>query len=193
LYNCLLFKKINITGIYKDRIIGLLFLGAFLCYGIGRNLFESQNNSEQLLGSLLIIINSIFVICIGILLRKTIKSYQPLVANIYLFTRIIEALALSSIIINLIPTVNISYYLGYHIAMLSLGIGSIPMCYILYKNNIVANWLAIWGITGYSLLSLGFLMELFGIKWSMYLLIIGGLWEITFAVRLIARIEKSSK
>ncbi len=183
----------NTTRIYKDRIIGLLFLGAFLCYGIGRNLFESQNNSEQLLGSLLIIINSIFVICIGILLRKTIKSYQPLVANIYLFTRIIEALALSSIIINLIPTVNISYYLGYHIAMLSLGIGSIPMCYILYKNNIVANWLAIWGITGYSLLSLGFLMELFGIKWSMYLLIIGGLWEITFAVRLIARIEKSSK
>ncbi len=183
----------NTTRIYKDRIIGLLFLGAFLCYGIGRNLFESQNSSEQLIGSFLIIINSIFVICIGILLRKTLKLYQPLVANTYLFTRIIEALALSSIIINLIPTVNTSFDLGYHIAMLFLGIGSIPMCYVLYKNNIVANWLAIWGIIGYSLLSLGFLMELFGNEWSMYLLIIGGLWEITFAVRLIAKVEKSSK
>ena len=178
----------NTTRIYKDRIIGLLFLGAFLCYGIGRNLFESQNNSEQLTGSFLIIINSIFVIYIGIFLRKTIKSYHFLVANIYLFTRIIEAIALSSILVNLIPTVNISYDLGYHIAMFSLGVGSIPMCYVLYKNNIVVNWLAIWGIIGYSLLSLGFLMELFGNEWSMYLLIIGGLWEIIFAVRLIARV-----
>ena len=178
----------NITRIYKDRIIGLLFLGAFLSYGIGRNLFESQNNSEQLTGSFLIIINSIFVIYIGIFLRKTIKSYNFLVANTYLFTRIIEAIALSSILMNLIPTVNISYDLGYHIAMFSLGVGSIPMCYVLYKNNIIVNWLAIWGIIGYSLLSLGFLMELFGNEWSMYLLIIGGLWEIIFAVRLIARV-----
>ena len=75
--------------------------------------------------------------------------------------------------------------------MLSLGIGSIPMCFVLYKNNIVASWLAIWGIIGYSLLFLGFLLELFGIEWSMYLLIIGGLWEIIFAVRLIFRLEKS--
>ena len=88
--------------------------------------------------------------------KKTIKSYQSLIANIYLFTRIIEAFALSSIVINLIPTINISYDLGYHIAMLSLGIGSIPMCYVLYKNKLVLNWLAIWGIIGYSLLSLGF-------------------------------------
>jgi len=77
--------------------------------------------------------------------------------------------------------------------MLSLGIGSIPMCYVLYKNNLVANCIAIWGIIGYSLLSLGFLMEFFGNQWSNYLLIIGGLWEMTFVVRLIARVERSSK
>ena len=77
--------------------------------------------------------------------------------------------------------------------MLSLGIGSIPMCYVLYKNKLVLNWLAIWGIIGYSLLSLGFLMEFFGNQWSNYLLIMGGLWEMTFAVRLIARVERSSK
>ena len=181
------------SRIYKGRIIGLLFLGAFLCYGIGRNLFESQNNAEQLIGSCLIILNSIFVIYIGLLIREVIKSYHSLVANVYLLTRIIEALALSSILINLISTINTSYDLGYHIAMLSLGIGSTPMCYVLYKNNIVVNWLAIWGLVGYSLLSLGFLMELFGNEWSMNLLIIGGLWEITFAVRLITMLEKKWK
>ena len=68
----------NTTGIYKDRIIGLLFLGAFLCYGIGRNLFESQNNSEQLIGGFLIILNSFFVISIGILLKKQLNHVNPL-------------------------------------------------------------------------------------------------------------------
>ena len=183
----------NTKKIHKDRIIGLLFIGAFLCYGIGRNFFESQNNSEQLIGGFLILINSIFVIYIGIFLSKTIKPFHSLVANTYLFTRIIEAIALSSILLNLILNTKISYDLGYHIAMLSLGIGSIPMCFVLYKNNIVASWLAIWGIIGYSLLFLGFLLELFGIEWSMYLLIIGGLWEIIFAVRLIFRLEKKFK
>ena len=72
----------NTTKIYKDRIIGLLFLGAFLFYSIGRNLFESQNNSEQIIGSFLIILNSIVVVYIGIFLRETIKSYHSPTANI---------------------------------------------------------------------------------------------------------------
>ena len=48
----------NTKRIHKDRIIWLLFICAFLCYGIGRNFFESQNNSEQLIGGFLILINS---------------------------------------------------------------------------------------------------------------------------------------
>ena len=48
------------------------------------------------------------------------------------------------------------------------------------------------GLIGYSLLSIGFLMEFFG-KLMYLQLIIGGLWEITFGIRLIARLEKSSK
>jgi len=46
----------NATRIYKDRIIVLLFLGGFF-YAIGRDLFESQNNSEQVIGSLLKLIS----------------------------------------------------------------------------------------------------------------------------------------
>ena len=43
-----------------------------------------------------------------------------------------------------------------------------------------------------ALLALWELLELFGIEWSMYLLIIGGLWEIIFAVRLILRLDKKA-
>ena len=64
---------------FNARIIGIFFLLAFLAYGFGRPLFESINNSEKCLGVLLIIANSIMVLFIGILLRKTLKLYNPTV------------------------------------------------------------------------------------------------------------------
>ena len=101
---------------------------------------------------MLIIANSVIVLFIGILLRKTLKLYNPLVGNIYLFTRIFEALVLSTIFIN----ETVSDDLEYVIAMLILGIGSIPMCLTLYKHKISPAWLAIWGAIGYAVLLLAF-------------------------------------
>ena len=78
-------------------------------------------------------------------------------------------------------------------AMLVLGIGSIPMCLALLKHKITPSWLAIWGVIGYAVFAFGFLMELFGKEWSMYLLAPGGLWEVTFAIWLIVRGSKIVK
>ena len=93
--------------------------------------------------------------------------------------RIFEAIALASVILNLIPQFNIPLDYGYFLAMFVLGLGSIPMCWILFKHRITPKWLAIWGAIGYAVFALGFLMELFGKHWSMYLLSFGGLWELT--------------
>ncbi len=71
--------------------------------------------------------------------------------------------------------------------MIVLGIGSIPMCFIFLKHRVIPKWLAIWGIIGYAVFAFGFLMELFGNKWSMYLLGLGGLWEIFFSIWLIIK------
>ena len=177
----------NKTEIYQARVIGSFFLLAFLAYGLGRHFFESQIISEKYLGSTLIITNSIMVIFIGILFRKTLKEYNILVANIYLFTRIFEAVALASIVLSLIPNFNISEDNGYFLAMLILGLGSIPMCWTLYKQAITPSWLAIWGLIGYAVFAFGFLVEFFGKEWSMYLLALGGLWEIIFAIWLIVK------
>ena len=54
--------------IQKARIIGSFFLLAFLLYGIGRNIFESEILAEKYAGALLIIGNSIIVLLIGIFL-----------------------------------------------------------------------------------------------------------------------------
>ena len=175
--------KGNSVTVFNARLIGAFFLLAFLAYGIGRQLFESTDDPEKYIGASLIIANSVMVLCIGILLRKTLKLYNPTVGNIYLFTRIFEALALSTILLN----GNVSNDLGYFLAMLVLGIGSIPMCLTLLKHKITPSWLAIWGATGYAVFAFGFLLELFGKEWSSYFLAPGGLWEVTFAIWLIVR------
>lgn len=175
----------------KSRVIGVLFLLAFLFYGIGRSLFESELEAQKHIGAVLIVINSVAVFFIGFFLRKTIIKFNVLIGNCYFLSRIIEALALSSILLNLIPAISISLDYGYFIAMLFLGIGSIPMCYICYKHNLLPKWLALWGLIGYTVMAFGFLMELFGREWSMYLLILAGFWEVTFAIWLIIRKEQN--
>jgi len=179
--------------IYKARTIGSFFLMAFLVYGLGRHFFASDTSSEKYIGIFLIITNSIIVLLIGILFRRTLKQFSVLVSNIYLFTRVFESVALASIVLSLIPAINISEDQGYFLAMLILGLGSIPMCLNLYKHNIAPNWLTIWGVIGYAFLAFGFLMEVFGLQWSMYLLTVGGLWEITFAIWLIIKGGQNEK
>jgi hypothetical protein len=178
-------NKNTSSGIYKARTIGSFFLLAFLAYGFGRYLFESTDNTEKYLGALLIITNSVMVLFIGILFRKTLNQYNSLVGNVYLYTRVFEALALASLVLTLFLKGNISDDLGYFLAMLVLGLGSIPMCLTLHKHKITPSWLAIWGLVGYAIFSFGFLMELFGKEWSMNLIGLAGLWEITFAIWLI--------
>ncbi|MFK8046048.1 MAG: DUF4386 domain-containing protein [Crocinitomicaceae bacterium] len=180
----------TLNQVNKARIVGALFLLAFLFYGIGRNLFESEVVSQKYLGTSMIVINSIIVVFIGALLRKTTIKFNIFVGNLYLFSRVIEAIGLLSIVLSLFTVMSFSLDYGYFIAMLSLGIGSIPLCYVFYKNDITPKWLTMWGIIGYTFFTFGFLMELFGKEWSMYLLILGGLWEVTFAIWLILKREK---
>jgi hypothetical protein len=181
-------NKLSVVEINDATIIGLLFLIAFPAYGFGQYYFENENTKT--IGMLLMLINSIVVISIGFLLVKTIYQFRPNIALVYLFTRIYGGLLLAGPVLNFLTEIRIFSGLVYSIAMLALGLGSVPMCLTLFKYRITPSWLAIWGIVGYALLAFGFLMELMNLKWSMYLGPLGGLWEITFGVWLIT-IKKS--
>ena len=136
-------KSKHLIQIRQARIIGTFFLLAFLLYGIGRNQFEGEQLVQKYIGASLIVSNSIVVLLIGIFLRRTLLKYNPIVGNSYLFSRVVEAIALMSIVLNLIPEISISMDYGYFIAMIVLGLGSIPMCYTLYKNKLIPVWLGI--------------------------------------------------
>ena len=183
----------NSTKIYKSNWIGIFFLLAFIAYGFGRSFSERENTTEQYIGAILILLNTIMVLFIGVWFKKTLRQYNEMVGNIYFLTRLLEAIALGSITLNLITTINVSNDLGYFLAMVILGIGSIPMCILLYKHEIAPKWLAMWGVTGYVIFAFGFIMELIGKNWSMYLLGLAALWEITFAIWLIIKGENEKR
>lgn len=180
--------KITATSkIYKAKWIGSFFLLAFLAYGLGRSFFENDDLTEKYIGAFLILANSIIVLIIGLFLRKTLQQYNALVANSYFLTRVFESIALASVTLSLVSSLPVSSDLGYFLAMFALGLGSIPMCVVLYRHKLLPKWLALWGVSGYAIFSFGFFMELIGENWSMYLLVPGGLWEITFALWLIIK------
>ena len=184
-------KNNNIQIEIKNaKIIGAFFLLIFLAYGFGQYYFKSDVLFIKYIGAILILLNSTMVLLIGILFRKTLLQYNATVGNVYLFTRIFEAIALAIVVLKLFFKVNISDDFGYFLAMLVLGVGSIPMCLTLYKHQISPTWLALWGVIGYTIFAFGFLMELFNKEWSMYLLIFAGLWEITFGLWLLIRKRK---
>src|SRR6185312_10682842 len=77
---------------------------------------------------------------------------------------------------------------SYNIAEAGLGIGSLFFCALLFRTGLVPRWLAGWGFIGYACFAGGNLLELFGVAGAALVAAIpGGLFELTFAIWLIAR------
>lgn len=77
--------------------------------------------------------------------------------------------------------------LAYQTGQAALAVGAFFLCLFLYRTRMVPRALAMWGVVGYVLHFSGATAELLGIHISMYLLIPGGLFELAFALWLIAR------
>jgi len=103
--------SMNTTSYFKftataTRTTGLLFLLAFILYGVGINLLTSFLNTHELLplhsdslflvqvGFLLVVMNSVVVVGIAALLFPLLERYNKPVAIGYLSARILEALLL---------------------------------------------------------------------------------------------------
>ena len=79
-------------------------------------------------------------------------------------------------------------FLAYNIGMAGLGFGSLLYCAALYRSRLVPRFLAVWGFVGYLVFATGCVLELSGVAGAgLVSTIPGGLWEIFFAVWLLAR------
>lgn len=172
------------------RTVGALLLAAFILYGVGNAIAtRAAHDSGMLtLGVAMMLANSVAVVAIGALLVPVLRPHSPVVARVYLATRIFEATFLSVGAIALLAGSTGLNVTAYNIAMAGLGIGSLFFCALLYRARLVPRFLAVWGSVGYAAFAVGSLIEIAGVTAAGLIgAIPGGLFEIFFACWLIAR------
>jgi hypothetical protein len=170
------------SNLTTGRIVGALFLAAFVCYGTGSALVDSP------IGVVLVMLNSVVVATIGILAFRVLRRSHSRTAVTYLVARALEAvlLAVGAALLVWIGSVAAND-LAYQSAMLALGVGSLPLCRTLLREQFVPGWLAIWGLVGYGLLAAGALLELVGLGLGLVLAVPGGVFEVALGLTLMAR------
>src|SRR3954451_2750946 len=92
------------------RIVGALFLAGFLTYGVGNliatGIVDSDDRSDStalfVTGIALMLLNSAFVIGIGVLMIPILRPHNKAIAAGYLGTRIFEGVVLAIGVVSLI-------------------------------------------------------------------------------------------
>jgi Domain of unknown function (DUF4386) len=158
------------------RFVGAFVLLAFGGYGVGSAL------AGEFAGTALVMLNSALVAAIGVLVFRLLQGRHPAAAWIYLVARGMEAYLLAAG--TFLPAGG---QMAYQLAMLSLGLGSLPFCLALGRQRLVPRWLAGWGFVGYALLAGGAAADLMGSDVGLVLSIPGGLFEVAFGVLLVVR------
>jgi Domain of unknown function (DUF4386) len=77
--------------------------------------------------------------------------------------------------------------LAFQVAMIALGLGSMPFCYLLYKTKLIPRYISVLGLIGYATLLTAALLEVFGYSTGLVLYLPGALFEIVFPVWLIVK------
>lgn len=196
--------------------VGLLLLGAFVTYAGGTALVNSVLAADDpasalatgevalRFGAILMLADALFVTVIGVLLYAVGRRVGERVAAGYLATRIIEAVGLAvGAMFVLLPVSLGNQEVGdvatltaiagqgnaaaYRIAMIALGIGSVPFWYLAYQARFVPRILASLGMAGYAIFFTGYALDIGGLDVGLLLAIPGGLFEVALAIWLIAR------
>lgn len=145
-------------------------------------------NSAQLsAGVLLMAINAAAVVGIALLLYPALARHDRTIALSYVATRLFEAILIAGGLVALLALVPLSEgYAGagtadqsallavsaaaiqgnavaFSVAMIGLGLGSLPFCYLLYRARLVPRVLALLGLVGYPALVAMMVVEVAGV------------------------------
>src|SRR3954454_12535283 len=144
------------------RIVGVLFLAGYVAYGVGsliaqgivRSADRSGSTGLFVTGAALMLLNSAFVIGIGVLMLPILRAHNKAIAAGYLGTRIFEGVGLALGVVSLIVATGDSAInansVFYNVAEAGLGIGSLFFCALLFRTGLVPRFLAVWGFSGYA-------------------------------------------
>ncbi len=153
-------------------------------------------------GAVLFVLNSVAVVTIGVLAFRVLRPEHSRTARVYLATRTVEAVLLAlaplgTLMLALFATGSAETSnvtdsgpsdlartlvengdTAYWVAMATLGIGSIPFCWVLLRSHLLPRLLAVWGIAGYAIFALGSVLELSGFGVGLAMSVPGGFFEV---------------
>ena len=206
-----------------SRLIGALFLSAFVFYGVGNGLvtsvlgapdFLSTMSAHQTtlaLGAFLMLLNSVVVVGLGVLFFPILENHGRRTALAYLASRIVEAILLVVGVLCLLMILPLGQHgvdagaassgwakglgslalqsntMAYQIAMMSLGLGSVFLCSLLFRTRLIPRFLSVWGLIGYAAFLAGAIAEIFGIHIGVLLSVPGGLFELVLSFWLLIK------
>jgi len=191
-----------------SRLIGALFLLGFLFYGVGSGLATSLAGGSNFLstiaasqtllviGAFLIFLNTGVDLGKAVLFFPILERHSKRTALAYLATMIVEVVLLAIGALALLLIVPLAKHAGeagaqtlgtilvqtnataYQMGEMTLGVGAVFLCLLLFRTQLVPRWLAISGLIGYPVLVAGTIAEIFGIHIGLYLTIPGFFFEL---------------
>ena len=147
----------------------------------------------------------------GVLMFPILKQHSERIAVGYLGFRIMDGLIIAIMVLFVLIQIPIgSEYVNagasdasylqalstvfmqaqldaYNIAMTTLGISGLILCYSFYKSKLVPRLLSVWGLVGYATILCGSVLEVLGFNLLLIHAIPGGLWEMFIGVWLIVK------
>ena len=146
----------------------------------------------------------------GVLMFPVLKQHSERTAVGYLGFRILDAAFIAIMVLFILIQIPLgSEYLkagadasylqalstvfmqaqldAYNLAMITLGVASLMLCYTLYRARLIPRILAAWGLVGYATILCGSVLEVMGFNLLSIHAIPGGLWELFMGVWLIVK------
>ena len=169
--------------------VGILFIVQMVTAMVGTSLIQAfvvgdTARAPLTVGVLLMMCSGIAVVGIGLLMYQVLKPVNQRLAFWYAVLRIIEFTVSAVCGVYLLTQLQVvpNHMLWVYIPT---GIGGLILTYLLFVSRLVPRPIAILGLVGYALLSLGVPLDLLGVLDmnegpGLVLLAPGGLFELVF-------------
>lgn len=201
----------------QSRILGALFLAGFLVYGSGSSIVASLVGGSDILGTIaglqsllalgafLMILNTAVDIAKAVLFFPILERHSKRTALTYFAALIAQVVFLTVgalAVLMLVPlseragepgaatlgTILVEFNgMAYQVGQMTLGVGAIFLCVLLFKTRLVPRWLAVAGLIGYTSHVTGTVAELFGVEIGLYLTMPGFFFELALPLWLLIK------
>ncbi len=174
----------------------------------------AANQTVFIIGAFLMLLNTLVDVAKGVLFFPILERHGKRIALAYLAAMIVEVVMLTVGVLALLMIVPLaqqavdagqasassagladtlgslavqSNAMAYNIGQITLAVGCVFLCMLLFRTRLIPRWLAVSGLIGYPILMVGCIAEIFGVHIGTQLTIPGMFFELVLPVWLIIK------